>query len=282
MRTSGQYSSILLRRALPERRREFSFRRPASGVAGAFDNAPRWPAYHARGPAAAEPCGTRSSIAPPSRRSNSRGRFPSARRRRPARGSRPSASGRHHAVHLPEFLAPDAWDGHAAIYRPGPLRDQSARGAASTRPQPHHRRADAGGLLRLRAERPGRDAHRAAARPAAVRLGAGSATSIGWCPARDTATPGTTMSMATDWWPSRSTSRRAVSRRRAVDARPRHGRGLWTFTNDGPGDALLFRIDPRLEHWTHEVEGTTPKSAVAGWFQRAPQFWRELPNSAAP
>jgi hypothetical protein len=60
------------------------------------------------------------------------------------------------------------------------------------------------------------------------------------------------------------------------------GERLWTFTNDGPGDALLFRIDPGLEHWTHEVEGTTPKSAVAGWFQRAPQFWRELPNLCGP
>jgi hypothetical protein len=53
-------------------------------------------------------------------------------------------------------------------------------------------------------------------------------------------------------------------------------RVLWTFHNGGDGDAVLFRLDERLEHWIEEVSGTTPKSAVAGWFQRRPAFWREL------
>ncbi len=57
---------------------------------------------------------------------------------------------------------------------------------------------------------------------------------------------------------------------------------LWTFTNDGRGDAVLFRIDRGLEHWTHDVEGDAPKSAVAGWFQRTPLFWEELPQLCDP
>ncbi|MEW6320224.1 MAG: 2OG-Fe(II) oxygenase [Acidobacteriota bacterium] len=57
-------------------------------------------------------------------------------------------------------------------------------------------------------------------------------------------------------------------------------RPLWTFANVGPGDALLFRLDRRLEHWIHDVRGPAPKMAVAGWFQREPDFWRDL--RAAP
>lgn len=41
-----------------------------------------------------------------------------------------------------------------------------------------------------------------------------------------------------------------------------------------PGDAILFRIDPRLEHWITPMAGDTPKTAFAGWFRGAPEFMR--------
>jgi 2OG-Fe(II) oxygenase superfamily len=37
-------------------------------------------------------------------------------------------------------------------------------------------------------------------------------------------------------------------------------------TNTGPGDALVFRVDPSLEHRVSAVEGGVPKTAFAGWF----------------
>jgi 2OG-Fe(II) oxygenase superfamily len=37
-------------------------------------------------------------------------------------------------------------------------------------------------------------------------------------------------------------------------------------TNTGPGDALVFRVDPSLEHRVSAVEGDVPKTAFAGWF----------------
>lgn len=40
--------------------------------------------------------------------------------------------------------------------------------------------------------------------------------------------------------------------------------------NTGPGDAILFRIDPALEHYVDEVRGAVSKYALAGWFQRTP------------
>lgn len=39
-----------------------------------------------------------------------------------------------------------------------------------------------------------------------------------------------------------------------------------------PGDAILFRIDERLEHWITPMAGTAPKTAFAGWFRSAPEF----------
>lgn len=39
-----------------------------------------------------------------------------------------------------------------------------------------------------------------------------------------------------------------------------------------PGDAILFRIDRRLEHWITPMTGTTPKTAFAGWFRSEPEF----------
>ena len=36
--------------------------------------------------------------------------------------------------------------------------------------------------------------------------------------------------------------------------------------NPNYGDALIFPIDPRLEHRIGDVQGKTPKTALAGWF----------------
>jgi 2OG-Fe(II) oxygenase superfamily len=45
---------------------------------------------------------------------------------------------------------------------------------------------------------------------------------------------------------------------------------LHSVANTGAGDAILFRIDHALEHRVTDVEGTHPKIAWAGWFQREP------------
>lgn len=37
--------------------------------------------------------------------------------------------------------------------------------------------------------------------------------------------------------------------------------------NSGYGDALIFPVDERFEHRVCEVEGTTAKTALAGWFR---------------
>lgn len=42
--------------------------------------------------------------------------------------------------------------------------------------------------------------------------------------------------------------------------------------NTTPGDALLFRIDPALEHNITDVEPGPPKTAWAGWFRSQPSF----------
>lgn len=44
--------------------------------------------------------------------------------------------------------------------------------------------------------------------------------------------------------------------------------------NVGPGDAILFPIDPALEHRVMTVTGATPKTALAGWF-----YSRHIPES---
>jgi hypothetical protein len=41
--------------------------------------------------------------------------------------------------------------------------------------------------------------------------------------------------------------------------------------NTGFGDALLFRVDPKLEHHITPVEGDVPKTAMAGWFKTKPE-----------
>jgi hypothetical protein len=42
--------------------------------------------------------------------------------------------------------------------------------------------------------------------------------------------------------------------------------------NTGPGDAIVFRLDRRLQHRITDVEGTTAKTAYAGWFRSQPDF----------
>jgi len=44
-------------------------------------------------------------------------------------------------------------------------------------------------------------------------------------------------------------------------------RMLREVANTGPGDAILFRIAPDLQHRVTPVNGAVPKSAYAGWFQ---------------
>jgi 2-oxoglutarate-Fe(II)-dependent oxygenase superfamily protein len=44
------------------------------------------------------------------------------------------------------------------------------------------------------------------------------------------------------------------------------GRTLAALPNTGPGDALLFAIDDRLEHRVTTVSGSAAKTAFAGWF----------------
>jgi hypothetical protein len=61
------------------------------------------------------------------------------------------------------------------------------------------------------------------------------------------------------------------------------GEILHEVSNTGPGDALIFRIAPELQHRVTNVTGNRPKTAFAGWFKSAPDFktllglGRELP-----
>lgn len=45
-------------------------------------------------------------------------------------------------------------------------------------------------------------------------------------------------------------------------------RPMWRIANTGPGDALLFAIAPNLQHRIRRMVGSTPKTALAGWFCR--------------
>ena len=49
------------------------------------------------------------------------------------------------------------------------------------------------------------------------------------------------------------------------------GRIVHEVSNTGPGDALLFRIAPALEHRITDMEGAVPKTAFAGWFSSEPR-----------
>jgi len=44
-------------------------------------------------------------------------------------------------------------------------------------------------------------------------------------------------------------------------------RVLARVANTGPGDALIFRISPELQHRISDLEGAEPKTAFAGWFR---------------
>lgn len=50
--------------------------------------------------------------------------------------------------------------------------------------------------------------------------------------------------------------------------------------NPTPGDAILFRIDPTLEHAITDVEPGPPKTAWAGWFRSEPSFLDVLAGKA--
>lgn len=44
------------------------------------------------------------------------------------------------------------------------------------------------------------------------------------------------------------------------------------LVNIVPGDAVMFRLHPDLEHWITDVETGPPKTAWAGWFRSEPSF----------
>jgi 2OG-Fe(II) oxygenase superfamily len=50
------------------------------------------------------------------------------------------------------------------------------------------------------------------------------------------------------------------------------GRVFTEVANTGPGDAVLFRIDPSLQHRVTPLVGAVPRTAYAGWFLQEPQF----------
>jgi hypothetical protein len=50
--------------------------------------------------------------------------------------------------------------------------------------------------------------------------------------------------------------------------------------NAGIGDAVIFRLSDRLQHRITDVEGTTSKTAFAGWFSSQPNFLSILREQA--
>lgn len=54
------------------------------------------------------------------------------------------------------------------------------------------------------------------------------------------------------------------------------GRICAEVANTGPGDAVLFRIAPSLQHRVTPTRGVVPRTAYAGWFLREPHFAEEL------
>jgi 2OG-Fe(II) oxygenase superfamily len=42
--------------------------------------------------------------------------------------------------------------------------------------------------------------------------------------------------------------------------------------NTGAGDAVIFRIDPSLQHQVLPLTGMTPRDALAGWFLASPDY----------
>ncbi|HXG57249.1 MAG TPA: 2OG-Fe(II) oxygenase [Vicinamibacterales bacterium] len=48
--------------------------------------------------------------------------------------------------------------------------------------------------------------------------------------------------------------------------------------NDGPGDAVLFRISPALQHRVTPVTGTRARLTMTGWFLRTPKAGPDWPR----
>ena len=55
-------------------------------------------------------------------------------------------------------------------------------------------------------------------------------------------------------------------------------RVLRNIPNPGFGDAILFRIDRGLEHRITDIEGSSAKTAFAGWFHTKPSFRSLMPG----
>jgi hypothetical protein len=53
-------------------------------------------------------------------------------------------------------------------------------------------------------------------------------------------------------------------------------RVLAEVPNTGPGDAIVFRLAPGLQHRVTPVEGEVPKTAFAGWFKSRPSALAHL------
>jgi hypothetical protein len=63
--------------------------------------------------------------------------------------------------------------------------------------------------------------------------------------------------------------------------RPRGSTGIPVEApNTGAGDAIMFRIDPHIEHRVTAVEGTVAKTAFAGWFVSEPRFFDLLASAS--
>jgi 2OG-Fe(II) oxygenase superfamily len=60
------------------------------------------------------------------------------------------------------------------------------------------------------------------------------------------------------------------------------GEILHEESNTGPGDALVFRLAPELQHCVTKVTGSRPKTAFAGWFKSAPDYRTLLGLHRAP
>jgi hypothetical protein len=59
------------------------------------------------------------------------------------------------------------------------------------------------------------------------------------------------------------------------------GKVLHRTANTGPGDAILFRVAPGLQHRVTAVEGEVPRTAYAGWFIAGTDFALLRPETFA-
>jgi hypothetical protein len=59
-------------------------------------------------------------------------------------------------------------------------------------------------------------------------------------------------------------------------------RVLASVANTGSGDALIFRISPKLHHRISDLEGNEPKTAFAGWFKSSvPGCFKDTEHNGA-